>query len=101
MPMFWAIPNRADTLPRWNLGTWSEMAAMNGASVAFAPSWARHQPAARIGTVGARAITKNATVITTLTGAIHGRRRPQRDVVLSDNRPNKTSPMTANNAPKP
>ena len=51
MPTFCAIPSRADTLPRWNLGTWSEMVAMNGASVAFAPSCARHQPASDTGTV--------------------------------------------------
>ena len=74
---------------------------MNGASVAFAPSCARHQPAARSGTFGARAITKNATVITTVPATIQGRRRPQREVVRSDSRPNKTLPITANNAPKP
>ena len=38
MPTFCAIPSRADTLPRWNFGTWSEMVAMKGARVAFAPS---------------------------------------------------------------
>jgi hypothetical protein len=31
------MPSSAETLPRWNFGTWSEMVAMNGASVAFAP----------------------------------------------------------------
>jgi len=29
---------KADTLPRWNFGTWSEMVAIKGARVAFAPS---------------------------------------------------------------
>src|SRR3954452_18695481 len=101
MPTFWAIPSRAETLPRWNFGTWSEMVAMNGASVAFAPSCARHQPAVTIATLVPRAITTKARVITTVPETIHGRRLPHRAVVRSDNRPNKTLPITANNAPKP
>ncbi len=32
---------------------------------------------------------------------IQGRRRPKREVVRSDNRPNSTLPMTAKRAPKP
>src|SRR4051794_35721328 len=101
MPTFWAIPSRAETLPRWNLGTWSEMVAMNGARVAFAPSCARHQPAVTIGTLWPRAITANAAVMTTVPATIHGRRRPHREVVRSDSRPNSTLPITANSAPNP
>src|SRR4051812_38059142 len=101
MPTFWAIPSSADTLPRWNFGTWSEMVAMNGARVAFAPSCARHHPTVTTGTVVAVAITTNAIVITTVPETIHGRRRPHRAVVRSDSRPNKTLPITANNAPNP
>ena len=74
---------------------------MNGARVAFAPSCARHQPRASTGTVCDRAMIKNAKVITMVPPTIHGRRRPQREVVRSDRRPNSTLPMTANSAPKP
>ena len=101
MPTFCAMPSRADTLPRWNLGTWSEMVAMNGARVALAPSCARHQPAVMTGTLCPRAITTKARVITTVPATIQGRRRPNREVVRSESRPNSTLPMTANRAPKP
>src|SRR4051794_31207527 len=77
------------------------MVAMNGASVALAPSCARHQPAVTTGTVWPRAITRKARVMTTVPPTIHGRRRPKREVVRSENRPNRTLPMTANSAPKP
>ena len=40
-----------------------------------------------------------AIVITMVPPTIHGRRRPKREVVRSDNRPNSTLPMTANSAP--
>ena len=39
--------------------------------------------------------------MTTVPPTIHGRRRPQREVVRSENRPNSTLPITANSAPKP
>ena len=44
---------------------------------------------------------KNAMVITMVPPTIQGRRRPHRDVVRSDSRPNSTLPITANSAPKP
>src|SRR3954447_5119261 len=101
MPTFCAMPSKDETVPRWNLGTWSEIVAMNGARVAFAPSWARHQPTVTTATLVPVAITTKAIVITTVPATIQGRRRPQRAVVRSDRRPNSTLPITANSAPNP
>jgi len=44
---------------------------------------------------------KKARVITNVPATIHGRRRPQREVVRSDRRPNRTLPITAARAPNP
>lgn len=57
------------------------MVAMNGASAALAPNWARNQPNVNMGTLGASAMIANARVIATVPPTIHGRRRPNRDVV--------------------
>ncbi len=77
------------------------MVATNGPNVAFAPSWARHHPAVTTATVDPRAMIRNAIVMTIVPPTIHGRRRPHREVVRSESRPNRTFPITAKSAPNP
>ncbi len=77
------------------------MVARNGPNAAFAPSWARHHPTVTTATLSPSAMIRNARVMTTVPPTIHGRRRPHRDVVRSENLPNSTLPTVANSAPNP
>ncbi len=99
MPTFCAMPMRELTLARCSTGTWSAIVAMNGARVALAPSCARNQPAERTATVVAPAMMTNAPIMTMQPPMSHGRRRPQREVVRSEKRPNTTLPTNAAMAP--
>ena len=67
----------------------------------MAASWAQNQATIRVGTLSATAITNRHRARTTEPPTIHGRRRPQREVVRSDSRPNSGLPIRAAIAPIP
>ena len=101
MPTFCITPARAVIVAVWRGGTWSATLARYAAKAALAASWPTNHAIIRIGTLSETAMTNRQSARPTPPPTSHGRRRPHRDVVRSDNRPNTGFPIRAASAPTP
>ena len=86
-PTVCAIASQPPIAPRWRLGTWSGTVAVIAASIAFSAAWASAQPRAIARIDCACESTSIATTPPTNPPRTHGRRRPTRSTVRSENAP--------------
>lgn len=94
-------PVQPETCARWVSGTRSAIGVVTPASIAFRPACARHQPRATPATVCWVAVTISPAAPASAPPRIHGRRRPNRLVVRSDQAPASGLTSTATSAPRP
>ena len=100
-PAVWAMASTPPTTPRSRVGTWSGTVAVMAASIALRAAWASAHASTSRQTESAPDSRSIATAPRAAPPRTHGRRRPDRSVVRSENAPHTGFSTVETAAPTP